>query len=243
MVHKYGFRYFSIFLPSSHHTVSQMVTVKLLIAFAVPARHALFHRSGKAIMHSRKFEKIRPAFYTLLARRWFLHSPSFTATYWQSDVIVQKVKDEGKVKKNSLYIKEYGEEKKAWCAIFVRKICVNMPDGKTLRCFCQIALTSQTKRLYVSDKTLQRFKQNSSTSEVKRKGVLSQTLRRSENIRNGSKPLFWTLKRTRPHTEAFGGACRNIFPAWVSIATMRFRRLSRLESWPNTTVSSWFQQV
>jgi len=28
-------------------------------------------------------------------------------------VIVQKVKDEGKVKKNSLYIKEYGEEKKA----------------------------------------------------------------------------------------------------------------------------------
>ena len=44
-----------------------MVTVKLLIAFAVPASHALLHRSGKAIMHSRKFEKIRPAFYTLLA--------------------------------------------------------------------------------------------------------------------------------------------------------------------------------
>ena len=73
-----------------------------------------------------------------------------------------------------------------------------MPDGKTLRCFCQIALTSQTKRLYVSDKTLQRFKQNSSTSEVKRKGVLSQTLRRSENIRNGSKPLFLNVEAYAP---------------------------------------------
>lgn len=116
-------------------------------------------------------------------------------------VISQKVKDEGKLKKISLYIGFVTREK--------GRMCYFRPDN--------LSICRTEKHLCVSVRTPLRFNQNTSVFAVKCKDVSSQTPRRSENIRNYISPerfkaFFCTPKRVRPHAEAFGGACRNIFP-------------------------------
>lgn len=102
-------------------------------------------------------------------------------------MIAPKVKDEGKVKKNSLYIRIIMRGKGP-DVLFSSGRFVHMPDGKTPLSFSQDTFTFQAKCFGVSGKTLRRFKQNSSVFAVKCKGVSSQTPRRSENIRNYISP-------------------------------------------------------
>ena len=87
---------------------------------------------------------------------------------------------------------------------------VHMPDGKTPLRFSQDTFTFQSKHFGVSSKTLRCLLSNAKTFHPKRLGVLRTS--GTTFPRNGSKPFFCTPKRAQPHTEAFGGACRNIFP-------------------------------
>jgi hypothetical protein len=72
-------------------------------------------------------------------------------------VISQKVKDEGKLKKISLYIGFVTREKGRMCYFRPDNLC-QYAGWETLRCFRQIVLTFQTKRPCVLGKTSLRFR-------------------------------------------------------------------------------------
>ena len=96
--------------------------------------------------------------------------PSFTVTYWKSNVIVPKVKDEGKVKKNSLYIRIIVRGKGP-DVLFSSGQFVHMPDGKTSLRFGQDTFTFQAKHFGVSGKTLRCLLSNAKAFHPKRLGI------------------------------------------------------------------------
>ena len=85
-------------------------------------------------------------------------------------MIVPKVKDEGKVKKNSLYI-GIAVRGKGADVLFSSGQFVHMPDGETPLRFSQDTFTFQAKHFDVSGKTLRCLQSNAKAFHPKRLGV------------------------------------------------------------------------